>query len=43
MKNATKHADQLKSLNRKLVRDHKPEPRVALEPLLGIGPRRDEL
>jgi endonuclease III len=33
MKNATKHADDLKSLCRKLVREHKPEPKTPLEPL----------
>src|SRR6476661_3237314 len=33
MKNATKHADDLKSLCRKLVREHKPEPREPQEPL----------
>src|SRR6476619_3358176 len=36
MKNATKHADELKSLGRKLVREHKPEPRAALEPLWAL-------
>jgi hypothetical protein len=33
MKNATKHADVLKSIWRKLVREHKPQPRQPLEPL----------
>ncbi len=33
MKNATKHADDLKSLCRKLVRERKPEPKTPLEPL----------
>src|SRR5215212_6980151 len=36
MKNATKHADELKSLSRKLMREHKPEPRVPQEPLLAL-------
>ncbi|HEX8521428.1 MAG TPA: hypothetical protein VF669_04170 [Tepidisphaeraceae bacterium] len=33
MKNATKHADDLKSLCRKLVKEHKPQPKSAQEPL----------
>jgi hypothetical protein len=33
MKNASKYADLLKSLHRKLVREYKPEPRQATEPL----------
>lgn len=33
MKNATKHADDLRSLSRKLVRERKPEPKTPLEPL----------
>ena len=33
MKNATKHADDLKSLCKKLIREHKPEPRQPQEPL----------
>jgi endonuclease III len=33
MKNATKHADDLKALCRKLVKDQKPEPRQPQEPL----------
>ena len=33
MKNATKHVDTLRSLFKKLLRDHKPEPRKRLEPL----------
>jgi endonuclease III len=36
MKNATKHADDLKSLCRKLIREHKPEPKVAQEPLIAL-------
>ncbi len=33
MKNSAKHADGLKQLHRRLLRDGKPEPRQALEPL----------
>jgi endonuclease III len=33
MKNATKHADELKSFARKLLRDHKPAPLAPQEPL----------
>jgi hypothetical protein len=36
MKNATKHADDLKSLCKKLVREHKPEPRGDQEPLIAL-------
>ena len=36
MKNATKHAEELKSLCRKLVREHKPEPKPAVEPLWAV-------
>ena len=36
MKNATKHAEELKSLSRKLVREHKPADRVAQEPLWAL-------
>jgi len=36
MKNATKHADDLKSLLRKLTRDCKPEPRPVLDPLQAL-------
>jgi len=36
MKNATKHADELRSLHRKLLRDWKPEPKVAQEPLAAL-------
>jgi endonuclease III len=36
MKNATKHADELKSYSRKLARDHKPAPLVPVEPLKAL-------
>src|SRR5215470_16830189 len=36
MKNATKHADELRSLLRKLLRDHKPEPKEPQEPLKAL-------
>src|SRR5213078_2232582 len=36
MKNATKHADELKSLYRKLMREHKPEPKVAQDALRAL-------
>jgi hypothetical protein len=36
MKNATKHADELKSLCRKLVREHKPAELKPLEPLWAL-------
>jgi endonuclease III len=36
MKNATKHADDLKALCRKLVKDQKPEPRQPQEPLQAL-------
>jgi endonuclease III len=36
MKNATKHADDLKSLCKKLVREHKPEPKGDQEPLIAL-------
>ena len=36
MKNATKHADDLKSLCRKLVKEQKPEPRQPQEPLQAL-------
>ena len=36
MKNATKHAEELKSLSRKLIREHKPADRVAQEPLWAL-------
>ena len=40
MKNATKHADTLKSLSRKLVREYKPAPRQPQEPLPALVHRR---
>jgi endonuclease III len=36
LKNATKHADELRSLMRKLVREHKPTEKVAQEPLKAL-------
>ena len=36
MKNATKHADELKSLCKKLVREHKPPEKHPLEPLWAL-------
>ena len=36
MKNATKHADDLKSLCRRLVKEQKPEPRQPQEPLQAL-------
>ena len=33
MKNASKHADELKALCKRLVREHKPEPRAPQDPL----------
>ena len=36
MKNATKHAEELKSLSRKLVRDYKPADKSAQEPLWAL-------
>jgi endonuclease III len=36
MKNATKYADSLHSLHRKLTRDHKAEPATAIEPLQAL-------
>jgi endonuclease III len=36
MKNATKHADELKSLTKRLLKDHKPEPRQPQEPLKAL-------
>jgi endonuclease III len=36
MKNATKHADTLRSLCRQLVKEYKPEPLVAQEPLQAL-------
>ena len=36
MKNATKHAEELKSLCRKLVKEHKPGERASQEPLWAL-------
>jgi endonuclease III len=36
MKNATKHAEDLRSLSRKLVREHKPGDKPAIEPLWAL-------
>jgi len=36
MKNATKHADNLKSLHKKLLKEGKPEPKKAIEPLRAL-------
>jgi endonuclease III len=36
MKNATKHAETLKSVMRKLLKEHKAEPRAAQEPLKAL-------
>src|SRR4051794_6180638 len=36
MKNATKHAEELKSLCRRLVKEYRPEPRQAQEPLKAL-------
>ena len=36
MKNATKHADELKSLSKKLLREYKPDERHAQEPLWAL-------
>ena len=36
MKNATKHADELKSLSKKLIREHKPADRTEQEPLWAL-------
>jgi endonuclease III len=36
MKNATKHADDLKALCRRLVKDQKPEPRQSQDPLQAL-------
>ena len=36
MKNATKHAEELKSLCKKLVKEHKPEEKKAQEPLWAL-------
>jgi len=36
MKNATKHAEELRSLFRKLLKEHKPEPREPMDPLKAL-------
>src|SRR4051812_23090261 len=36
MKNATKHAETLKSLSKRLAKEHKPTPRKALDPLTAL-------
>ena len=36
MKNATKHADELKSLMKRLMKEHRPEPREPQEPLKAL-------
>jgi endonuclease III len=36
MKNATKHAEELRSLMKRLLREHKPEPRQTQEPLQAL-------
>ncbi len=36
MKNATKHAEDLRSLYRKLLKEHKPEPRQPIDPLKAL-------
>ena len=36
MKNATKHAESLKTLMRRLSKDHKPHPRQAMDPLQAL-------
>lgn len=36
MKNATKHADDLRSLLKKLLREHKPDPKPTYEPLQAL-------
>jgi endonuclease III len=36
MKNATKHAEELRSLYKRLVKEHKPEPREPQEPLRAL-------
>src|SRR5262245_8227552 len=36
MKNATKHADELRSLMRKLLREHKSEPPLSQDPLKAL-------
>ncbi|MCC6422183.1 MAG: hypothetical protein IT447_01790 [Phycisphaerales bacterium] len=36
MKNATKHAEGLKSLLKKMLKEHKPQPKEAMEPLKAL-------
>src|SRR5277367_1309964 len=36
MKNATKHAETLKALSRRLSKEHKPVPRVSMDPLQAL-------
>jgi endonuclease III len=36
MKNATKHAETLKALTRRLAKDHKPAPRKSMDPLQAL-------
>src|ERR687890_91980 len=36
MKNATKHADELKSLTKRLLKEHKPDPKQPQEPLKAL-------
>jgi endonuclease III len=36
MKNATKHADGLKSLHKRLLKEGKPEPKAPLDPLIAL-------
>jgi len=36
MKNATKHAETLKALSRRLAREHKPAPRQSMDPLQAL-------
>ena len=36
MKNATKHAEELRSLMKRLLKEHKPEPKQAQEPLKAL-------
>jgi len=36
MKNATKHAEELRSLYKKLLKEHKPEPREPMDPLKAL-------
>lgn len=36
MKNATKHADAIRSLSKKLIKEHKPEPRELIDPVRAL-------